>query len=249
MQIQWTWLGWEETEREGDKERGGERERAVFSPGCIYEHKKLAPAHLPHLHTQSNSFTVVLVGTLTLSPSHSLSLSVFFCCVPATFKGKASTEAQRHQLTIGLPPLTFLVFFSLFAFFFFLQCRKLCNSSKSVWPEWHFSRIYAQKTSAKFDVDKGDNCCQLSFSFSFSSNCCFTLGSLSSETSWTELKWAETTLLTDRQTDSQTDWLTLLGVLYLVMVPCHKLDINMCLLPAQSNQTLNQRLCGKLLHN
>lgn len=247
MQIQWTWLGWEETEREGDKERGGERERAVFSPGCIYEHKKLAPAHLPHLHTQSNSFTVVLVGTLTLSPSPLfLSLSLSAVC-QQRLKAKQSSEAQRHQLTIGLPPLTFLVF-SLFSFFFFLAVGKLCNSSKSVWPDWHFSRIYAQKTSAKFDVDKGDNCCQLSFSFS--SNCCFTLGSLiSSETSWTELKWAETTLLTDRQTYKQTDWLTLLGVLYLVMVPCHKLDINMCLLPAQSNQTLNQRLCGKLLHN
>lgn len=51
---------------------------AVFSPGCIYEHKKLAPAHLPHLHTQSNSFTVVLVGTfaLSLSPSRTLALAV-----------------------------------------------------------------------------------------------------------------------------------------------------------------------------
>lgn len=227
----------------GDSERRGDGGRAVFSPGCIYEHKKLAPAHLPHLHTQSNSFTVVLVGTLALSIPLPLSLcTVSFCCVPATFKGKASSQAQRHQLTIALPPLTFLVF-SLFFFFFFCAVGKLCNSSKSVWPDWHFSRIYAQKTSAKFDVDKGDNCCQLSFSFS--SNSCFSLGSLFSETSWNELKWAETTLVTDRLIDRQT----LLGVLYLVMVPCHKLDINMCLLPAQSNQTLNQRLRGKLLHN
>lgn len=200
-----------------------------------------------YTHNQTHSQSCSLALSLSSLPPLFFSVTVSFCCVPATFKGKASTEAQRHQLTIGLPPLTFLVF-SLFFFFFFLAVGKLCNSSKSVWPDWHFSRIYAQKTSAKFDVDKGDNCCQLSFSFS--SNCCFTLGSLiSSETSWTELKWAETTLLTDRQTYKQTDWLTLLGVLHLVMVPCHKLDINMCLLPAQSNQTLNQRLCGKLLHN
>lgn len=52
----------------GQRER--EREKESERADCIYEHKKLAPAHLPHLHTQSNSFTVVLVGTLFLSLSH-----------------------------------------------------------------------------------------------------------------------------------------------------------------------------------
>lgn len=119
MQIQWTWLGWGETEREGDKERGRERERAVFSPGCIYEHKKLAPAHLPHLHTQSNSFTVVLVGTLTLSPSPSLShTTVSFCCVPATFKGKAKQWGPKTSTDNRAAASDFSCFFTIFLLFF-----------------------------------------------------------------------------------------------------------------------------------
>jgi len=64
MQIQWTWLEAVSVV----KGRGvGVRSELLLGlrlvallAACIYEHKKLAPAHLPHLHTQSNTFTVPL---------------------------------------------------------------------------------------------------------------------------------------------------------------------------------------------
>lgn len=203
MQIQWTWLGWEETEREGDKERGGERERAVFSPGCIYEHKKLAPAHLPHLHTQSNSFTVVLVGTLTLSPpplSLSLSLSPSAVC-QQRLKAKQSTEAQRHQLTIGLPPLTFLVF-SLFSFLFFSCSAENCATHQKASGRTGISLAFMhRKLAQNLMLTKVTIVVSLA---SASAPTAASLWGLSSpklvEPNWSELRrhfW---------QTDRQSDW-------------------------------------------
>lgn len=169
-------------------------------------------------------------------------------------KGEPKTSSDNAAaMAIFCLFFFFLTIFSASGFLFWLEIaqliKSLCRLSVCL-SDWHFAfRIYAHKTSGKFDVDKGDNCHQLRCSGN-------DFSSVSFQFQFQFQFWQKTRLLIEFSWVELTrrNGLTLLT--FLIAVDCclsvcltssqlmsaryearHKLDINMCLLP-KSNQSL-----------
>lgn len=153
----------------------------------------------------------MLVGTLTLPPSPSpypsLYPSVSFCCVPATFKGKAKQWGPKTSTDNRAAASDFSCFFTIFLLFFFLQLENCATHQKASGRTGISLAFMHRKLAQNLMLTKVTIVVSLA-SASASAATAASLWGLSSpklvEPNWSELRrhfWQ-----TDKQTARQTDW-------------------------------------------